>query len=112
MREKAPVLGKREHLAARLQAEAPPGGILLADRTERFVRPFFELDDLGHLDIKGKADAVRAYRVVRERAEALPTRGIAGLWLLNRLRMSGYSALLIEKTALGSRANVFNFVLP
>ncbi len=28
--------------------------------------------------------------------------GIAGLWLLNRLRQSGYSSLLVEKSALGS----------
>jgi glycine/D-amino acid oxidase-like deaminating enzyme len=32
--------------------------------------------------------------------------GIAGLWLLNRLRQKGYSALLIEKTALGSHQTV------
>jgi glycine/D-amino acid oxidase-like deaminating enzyme len=28
--------------------------------------------------------------------------GIGGLWLLNRLQLAGYSALLLEKTALGS----------
>lgn len=28
--------------------------------------------------------------------------GVAGLWLLNRLRQAGYSTVLVEKTALGS----------
>lgn len=32
--------------------------------------------------------------------------GIAGLWLLNRLRQSGYSALLIEKNTLGSHQTI------
>jgi hypothetical protein len=32
--------------------------------------------------------------------------GIAGLWLLNRLRSAGYSALLVEKTALGSSQTI------
>jgi len=32
--------------------------------------------------------------------------GIAGLWLLNRLRQAGYSALLIEKDALGGHQTI------
>jgi glycerol-3-phosphate dehydrogenase len=32
--------------------------------------------------------------------------GIAGLWLLNRLRGAGYSALLLEKSALGSSQTI------
>ncbi len=32
--------------------------------------------------------------------------GIAGLWLLNRLRSAGYSAVLLEKSALGSSQTI------
>ena len=40
-------VGDTMNLAARLQAQAPGGGVLLSDRTERFVGPLFELEDIG-----------------------------------------------------------------
>jgi class 3 adenylate cyclase/tetratricopeptide (TPR) repeat protein len=72
-------IGDTMNISSRLQGEAPPGGILISDRTERFVRPLFELEDVGALDLKGKTEAVRAYRVLGLRHQPGPTRGLAGL---------------------------------
>lgn len=72
-------IGDTMNLASRLEGAAQPGQILIADRTERFVRAHFELEDIGTLELKGKADAVRAFSVVGPRAEPGATRGIEGL---------------------------------
>lgn len=60
------VIGSAPHLAARLVAEAPPGGVLIADSTQRLAAGFFEYRDLGPLQLKGFDDAVRAWIVVAE----------------------------------------------
>ncbi len=73
-------IGDTMNLASRLESAAPPGGILIADKTERFVRPYFELEDIGTLELKGKSAAVQAYRVRGERSQPGPTRGVPGLW--------------------------------
>jgi class 3 adenylate cyclase/tetratricopeptide (TPR) repeat protein len=72
-------IGDTMNLASRLESAAPPGGILIADKTERFVRPYFELEDIGTLELKGKSAAVQVYRVRGERSQPGPTRGVPGL---------------------------------
>ena len=72
-------IGDTMNVAARLQAAAPPGGIVISDRTQRFVAPLFELEPVGPLELKGKSAAVMAYRVVAALAERGRTRGLVGL---------------------------------
>jgi len=72
-------IGDTMNLASRLESAAAPGQILISERTQRFVGPLFVLEDVGPLDLKGKADAVRAFRVLGERATPEPTRGVRGL---------------------------------
>jgi class 3 adenylate cyclase/tetratricopeptide (TPR) repeat protein len=72
-------IGDTMNLASRLEGAAEPGQVLIADRTEHFVRALFELEDIGSLDLKDKTDAVRAFRVVGEQAVPGPTRGLEGL---------------------------------
>jgi class 3 adenylate cyclase/tetratricopeptide (TPR) repeat protein len=60
-------VGDTTNLAARLQALAPPGDILISETTQRSVAGFFELEDLGPQSVRGKAEPVRAFRVVAER---------------------------------------------
>jgi class 3 adenylate cyclase/tetratricopeptide (TPR) repeat protein len=72
-------IGDTMNMASRLEGAAGPGQVLVADRTERFVRHRFELEDIGSLDLKGKAAGVQAFRVIGERAEPGPSRGIEGL---------------------------------
>jgi class 3 adenylate cyclase/tetratricopeptide (TPR) repeat protein len=64
--------GETPNLAARLQAEAAPGEIVIADETRRLLGTAFALDALGALALKGFAAPVKAWRVLGERA--LPTR--------------------------------------
>jgi class 3 adenylate cyclase/predicted ATPase len=61
-REEA-VVGETPNLAARLQALAAPGSVVIAPGTYRLVRGLFELEDLGTHRLKGLAEPVRVWRV-------------------------------------------------
>jgi class 3 adenylate cyclase/predicted ATPase len=64
------VVGETPNLAARLQALAEPGSIVISRRTRRLVGGLFELADLGPQRLKGFAEPLAAFRVVGEgRAE-------------------------------------------
>ena len=64
------VVGETANLAARLQALAEPGSIVISRRTRRFVGGLFELTDLGPQRLKGFAEPLAAWRVEGEgRAE-------------------------------------------
>ena len=73
----AMVTGDAVNVAARLEAAAVPGQIVVAERTAASVRGFL-FEDLGSLDLKGKARPVRAYTLVEAIADA-PERGVPGL---------------------------------
>jgi class 3 adenylate cyclase len=66
-REEA-VVGDTPNLAARLQALAEPGTVVIAPGTRRLIGGFFELVDLGSHRLKGLAEPRRAWRPVRESA--------------------------------------------
>ena len=50
--------------AARLQAAADPGSVIASAAVERMLRGHLDLDPLGPLALKGKADPVTAFRVL------------------------------------------------
>jgi class 3 adenylate cyclase/predicted ATPase len=60
------VVGETPNLAARLQALAPPGTLIIADTTRRQIGGLFELEDLGPRALAGYAAPQRAWRVVGE----------------------------------------------
>lgn len=69
-------LGTTPNLAARLQALAPPAGIVVAAGTARKLRGSFILDDLGPRTLRGFSAPVQAFRVIAERPRsARPRRG-------------------------------------
>jgi class 3 adenylate cyclase/pimeloyl-ACP methyl ester carboxylesterase len=77
-------VGDTTNLAARLLALAEPGQILVSDDLARSIEPYFVLEGLGEVAVKGKALPVRAHRVesaraVRSRLEAVMERGLATL---------------------------------
>lgn len=72
-------LGDAVNLAARVQQNAEPGAILVTADTHRLIAPLFEFEALGDLDVKGKSDPVRIYRVLRPGAARGQLRGIQGL---------------------------------
>src|SRR5262249_59175675 len=57
------VVGETPNLAARLQALAQPGQIVLAGATRRLIGDLFRLRDLGRQAVKGFADPVEALAV-------------------------------------------------
>jgi class 3 adenylate cyclase/predicted ATPase len=61
-------VGQTPNLAARLQALAKPGEILVSDRTRELIGNSFELRDLGKQQLRGIAVPVAAYSVTGERA--------------------------------------------
>jgi class 3 adenylate cyclase len=63
-------VGETPNLAARLQAMAQPGTVVISQATRRLVGGLFELDNLGPLHLKGFAEPLAAWRVEGEgRAE-------------------------------------------
>ena len=60
------VVGETPNLAARLQALAEPGTVVIAPGTRRLTGGLFEYADLGAVEIKGLATPVIAARVLRE----------------------------------------------
>lgn len=62
------VIGETPNLAARLQDLAPPNGVVIAPSTRQLLGTLFEFESLGEHMLKGFAEPVRAYRVVRERS--------------------------------------------
>jgi class 3 adenylate cyclase/tetratricopeptide (TPR) repeat protein len=66
-RERA-VVGAAPNLAARLQAAAEPGSVVIDIATRKLVGNLFELSDLGPTWLKGIAEPVRAYVLAGERA--------------------------------------------
>jgi len=60
------VVGETPNLAARLQALAEPGTVVIAPSTRRLTGGLFDYQDLGAIEIKGLAAPVEAARVVRE----------------------------------------------
>ena len=58
------VAGETPHLAARLQALAAPGTVVIAPNTRRLLGSLFELADLGKHRLKGFAEPIRAWQVL------------------------------------------------
>ena len=62
------VIGDTPNLAARLQALAEPGSVVVADGTRRLVAGLFDMVDLDRRELKGFARPVRSWSVVGETA--------------------------------------------
>jgi class 3 adenylate cyclase/predicted ATPase len=60
------VFGETPNLAARLQAFAEPGSVVIAASTRRLVGNLFELTDLGPRRLKGFAEPLSVFRVEGE----------------------------------------------
>ena len=72
-------LGDAINLAARMEQSAKPGTILIAQDTYKLVKPLFDFEELGGIEVKGKDKPVNAYRVLGRNASSGRVRGIEGL---------------------------------
>jgi hypothetical protein len=90
------VVGETPNLAAaRLQALARPGTLVIADSTRRQISALFEIEDLGLRVLAGFAEPQRAWRIVEE----------SGV-------LSRFEALRSEATPLVGRISSRSTVLP
>jgi class 3 adenylate cyclase/tetratricopeptide (TPR) repeat protein len=60
------VVGETPNLAARLQALATPGTLVIAESTRRQIGALFTVDDLGAQPLAGFAEPQRAWRIIGE----------------------------------------------
>ena len=58
------VIGDAVNVASRLENAAKPNSILVGERTFEYTRNYFEFEDVGYLELKGKKRKVKAYRVI------------------------------------------------
>src|SRR6266702_8615786 len=72
-------MGDAVNVAARMQATARAGSVLVAAATYRFISPLVDAVDVGLLELKGKTDAVQAYEITGLKAGAKAARGLVGL---------------------------------
>ncbi len=74
-------MGDAVNLAARMEAAAPPGGILITQDTYRQVRGRFDVVPQAPLTVKGHSSPVQSYLVERAKPHAFPiaNRGVEGV---------------------------------
>ncbi len=98
--ERGPVTGDAVNVAARFQAAARPGGVLVGDETALAVAGSIVLKDAGELALKGKAAATKAWHAVAEEPEPSRERAMSGI----RAPMLGRDAELARLRALAGAA--------
>jgi len=74
-------LGDAVNVAARMQTAAQPGTIVITEMTRHLTGDTFDLDDLGEIEVKGKAEPIHAYRVVGRKAAPARRRGLESVGL-------------------------------
>ena len=58
------VIGDTANVAARLQQAAEPGTVLISEATRLLARGYVQVEPVGPLILKGKAEPIRAYRLL------------------------------------------------
>ena len=69
-------MGDAINLAARMEQNAPVGGILISHDTYRHVRGVFDVQPQKPLTVKGKTEPVQVYRVIGLKAKPRRVRGL------------------------------------
>jgi class 3 adenylate cyclase/tetratricopeptide (TPR) repeat protein len=79
LRQEYSAMGDAVNVAARMEQTADPGTVRIAEDTYRLVADLFDVEPLGEVELKGKRQPVRSYRVLRRRAGAWKTRATRSL---------------------------------
>jgi len=72
-------LGDAINLAARMEQTAQVGTIQISEETCKLVAPFFEVESLGGVEVKGKSVPIQTYRVLGVKSTPGQLRGLEGL---------------------------------
>ncbi|MEA3440795.1 MAG: adenylate/guanylate cyclase domain-containing protein [Chloroflexota bacterium] len=86
-------MGDAVNLAARMEQNAPPGGVLITHDTYKHVRGVFDVQPQEPIKVKGKTNPVSTYLVERAKPRAfrVGTRGVEGI----ETRMVGREAEML-----------------
>ena len=57
--------GDTANLAARMESNAYPGGVLVSNHTYRLAAEYFAFDPAGAIQVKGKQEPIEAYRLIK-----------------------------------------------
>ena len=96
------VVGETPNLAARLQAEAPPGGVVIAPTTRRLTGDWFHYRDLGARHLKGIAEPISLTQVLDERIEESRFAASRGALLTPFVGREQEIALLLDRWRVAS----------
>jgi class 3 adenylate cyclase/predicted ATPase len=91
------VVGETPNLAARLQALAEPDAVVIAANTRRLVGDLFEFRDLGAVEVKGIAEPVPAWQVLRPSAVASRFEALRGSGLTRLVGRDEEIELLLRR---------------
>ena len=72
-------IGDAINLAARMEQTAQVGTIQISDETYKLVAPFFDVEPLGEIEVKGKSAPIKTYRVLGAKSAPGNLRGLEGL---------------------------------
>jgi class 3 adenylate cyclase/tetratricopeptide (TPR) repeat protein len=72
-------IGDAINLAARMEQTAQVGTIQISDETYKLVAPFFDVESLGGVEVKGKSQPIQTYRVLGAKSTRGNLRGLDGL---------------------------------
>ncbi|HSH02130.1 MAG TPA: adenylate/guanylate cyclase domain-containing protein [Anaerolineae bacterium] len=86
-------MGDAVNVAARMEQTAAAGTVQISEDTYQLVAPLFEVTPLGPLTLKGKAEPMPAYRVLRPKNAPGRLRGLKGVHAPLVGRQSEFSAL-------------------
>ncbi len=93
------VTGDAVNTAARLEQAAGPGQIVLGDLTYRLARDQIDVEFMEPLNLKGKAEPVPAYRLVRLKSETAAERSHGTPFVGREAEMARLAAGLADATA-------------
>jgi class 3 adenylate cyclase/tetratricopeptide (TPR) repeat protein len=72
-------IGDAINLAARMEQTAAVGTIQISEETFKLVAPFFEVEPLGEVEVKGKSAPIKTYRVLAVKSTPGKLRGLEGM---------------------------------
>jgi hypothetical protein len=93
------VVGETPNLAARLQALAEPDAVVIAAGTRWLVGDLFEYRDLGAIEVKGIAEPVPAWQVLRSSAVASRFEALRGAGLTSLVGRDEELDMLLRRWA-------------
>ncbi len=79
MRVEYTAMGDAVNVAARMEQTAAAGTIQISDATKGPIEKLFSFEDLGDVEVKGRSEPVRSWRVVEALDRPSQLRGIEGL---------------------------------